>query len=559
MNNRLSDGSSSATSAATTAAVTATNSATKNKHKIFLIVILLSALVNIQLHRSQNNHFVNDDDGNAILPPSVVAFLSSSSSSLSASMIAPPASKKSGSSTEAGAAATNRKKTSAVPTEQRKKQDEQKQTRPAVEQTRTFDEIGKQCGVLISRTGEEEEENGIVQNGERQQSLLSSCGERLGRTWGEFKAKQSQRQEQEEHQSSSSPSPPITITKECLPRLVALSSFQTGGNGIARMLWSLRTGLLSGGSGGPANKAGRIFPWEENTRGTFFTGPKPDPLKGRQSADIPCPAIDDNDRDDLNGTATTTDNDGIDIDIDIDPMDYLSIPYTKANVGLQKFHNAGGIKKLRKGPSHCIQLIRNPGDHLLRNQNRWKTETRMNPNDLDAFVDSVKNNTQMCRKIANNGYKAWVSHYRSWHTFCTTPNAKTTAAATADTNDNNNNNYDSPIPSPRRMTLKYEHITNLTTVSKTMNDLLVFVDYELFGGDTVVGGRNNRNNYVVNYTAVVREPKYVHGTLFKEACGIELARKLHENTKDLATDPSFGYQFDYDEGTWIIPPYTTPS
>ena len=83
-----------------------------------------------------------------------------------------------------------------------------------------------------------------------------------------------------------------------------------------------------------------------------------------------------------------------------------------------------------------------------------------------------------------------------------------------------------------------------------MNNLLKFVDYEKFD--------KRKHNYAVNYSAVVREPKYVHGTLFKEACGVELARKLHENTKDVATDPAFGYEFDYEEGTWIVPSYTPP-
>jgi hypothetical protein len=58
----------------------------------------------------------------------------------------------------------------------------------------------------------------------------------------------------------------------------------------------------------------------------------------------------------------------------------------------------------------------------------------------------------------------------------------------------------------------------------------------------------------VNYAAVVREPTYAHGTLLLEACGVQIARTVHNLTGDIATE--FGYQFNYDKGTWTIPLYT---
>ncbi len=63
--------------------------------------------------------------------------------------------------------------------------------------------------------------------------------------------------------------------------------------------------------------------------------------------------------------------------------------------------------------------------------------------------------------------------------------------------------------------LRYEDLTNLTLVEEKVEGVIDFI------GETKVDG-------VGNYTADLRPPMYMHGTLMAELCGIELARELYK-------------------------------
>lgn len=261
------------------------------------------------------------------------------------------------------------------------------------------------------------------------------------------------------------------IPSDCWPRLVILPSFPTSGNGIVRMLWSLSTGLMTGSSAG----SNRLFRW--NLDNIFYAS-----IDGTVFKESVCPQID----------------------------RLLTVPHSD-RVALQKSHSEPAQWKVT--PSYILQIVRNPGDHLIRNMHRWKTKNNRNEGTLEEFIHTV-NSTQECPIIVAKKSHKWVDFYQKWTLEAETENISLSV-------------------------INYEHITNPEDAESKMRDVIDFVE--------------ERQVYDVNYTAVLKVPSYSHGALFRDACGLEMARQLHEVTQHVSE--AFGYIFDYTEGIWTIPRY----
>eukprot|EP00594_Rhizosolenia_setigera_P003278 CAMPEP_0178939974 /NCGR_PEP_ID=MMETSP0789-20121207/527_1 /TAXON_ID=3005 /ORGANISM="Rhizosolenia setigera, Strain CCMP 1694" /LENGTH=282 /DNA_ID=CAMNT_0020618913 /DNA_START=241 /DNA_END=1085 /DNA_ORIENTATION=- len=159
-------------------------------------------------------------------------------------------------------------------------------------------------------------------------------------------------------------------------------------------------------------------------------------------------------------------------------------------------------------PSYIIRLVRNPGDNLIRNLVRWSTENRDN-NKLskEQFMKKAKRTCNGILSTKHGTGLKWTQFHNSW------------------------------MEASRRIPtviLHYEDMTSLSRVKDEFHSVLNFI--------------GEKSRFAVNYTAAVREPEYVQGTLFRDACGIDKARSLHEITKEVTRD--MGYSFDYEEGVW---------
>jgi len=178
----------------------------------------------------------------------------------------------------------------------------------------------------------------------------------------------------------------------------------------------------------------------------------------------------------------------------------LNLPYA-GSVALTKTHSPPKRHIDGDGRSfitHIVRLVRNPGDNLIRNFSRW-SKTR------NGNEQQIK---RPCLTALRNAVK-WTSFHRKW---------EATSKA---------------IPT---IVLRYEELTDPSVAETAMKGVVDFI------------GEINR--FDVNYTHVVKVPTYTQGTLFRDLCGIDMAREVYEQTKNVTA--SMGYSFDYEEGVWNV-------
>merc|ERR1712194_184514 len=84
--------------------------------------------------------------------------------------------------------------------------------------------------------------------------------------------------------------------------------------------------------------------------------------------------------------------------------------------------------------------------------------------------------------------------------------------------------------------LKYEHLTDAEVAREKMTEVIHFVGGEM--------------KFDLEYDRIIKPPSYVQGTLVKEICGAEVARRINEVTK--VESEALGYRFDREEGVWHV-------
>mmetsp|Transcript_16647 Transcript_16647/g.40603 ORF Transcript_16647/g.40603 Transcript_16647/m.40603 type:complete len:411 (+) Transcript_16647:136-1368(+) len=163
-----------------------------------------------------------------------------------------------------------------------------------------------------------------------------------------------------------------------------------------------------------------------------------------------------------------------------------------------------------------LRLARNPGDQMLRNHFRWNSR-RCYLQGLECFFKRAK---RLCPAMPDV-----AEEYHNFHTFWS--------------------NFDTNIP---QRVAYYEHFTSKAHATDSMvaalqflNTLTPDVDYERFYKD---------EDRMAKATNVIREPKYEHGKLLAEVCGVDIARQVHERTK--AVTKQLGYVFNDEDGTWSL-------
>lgn len=260
------------------------------------------------------------------------------------------------------------------------------------------------------------------------------------------------------------------VPPECMPTLVLLPSFPTSGNELATSLFKLHTGLVTGaiyrvesGNNDP------VYNWLPNPNRFFIA---------RKAA---------------------CDN------------KTLKMPHS-GQVALLKTHSEFRKHFRNKtGPAYVVRILRNPGDHIIRNSARWMGRGPNKNDNFRAFAEKAKK--QCDTLLLNKGWGAyrWARFHKSYR----------------------ENTKKFSIPN---IILKYERMTDPKYSKKAMTDILDFIGEE--------------NKFDVDYAQTLKPIKYVHGTLFKEFCGLDNARKLHEITK--AESEPAGYSFDYETGVWTV-------
>ena len=98
------------------------------------------------------------------------------------------------------------------------------------------------------------------------------------------------------------------------------------------------------------------------------------------------------------------------------------------------------------------------------------------------------------------------------------------------------------------MYVYYEHASQKATVHKAMSTMFHFFDFY-----------SQTNYYMENFykeenikqlRGIVKEPAYEQGTLMARVCGKEIARKVHDMTKEISE--ILGYVFDNETATWSL-------
>ncbi|CAJ1959328.1 unnamed protein product [Cylindrotheca closterium] len=177
-----------------------------------------------------------------------------------------------------------------------------------------------------------------------------------------------------------------------------------------------------------------------------------------------------------------------------------------------KLHVARQHEKLHG----ILRLARNPGDQMLRNHFRWNSR-RCYKEGLECFLEKAH---RLCPAMPDV-----AEEYHNFHTFWS--------------------NFDSTMP---QHVAYYENFSSKAQVKDSivaamqfLNTLTPDVDYERFYKD---------KDRMAMATGVIREPKYEHGKLLAEVCGVAIARRVHAKTK--AVTKELGYVFDNADGTWSL-------
>lgn len=99
-----------------------------------------------------------------------------------------------------------------------------------------------------------------------------------------------------------------------------------------------------------------------------------------------------------------------------------------------------------------------------------------------------------------------------------------------------------------QMVVHYEDITSKNRVSKAIQSVLKYLDRV-----SPVENYLNSNSIemMMEYVKdVIREPKYKHGTLVAQICGEEVAKMVHDATKEYSA--ALGYVFNDSTGFWSL-------
>lgn len=140
-------------------------------------------------------------------------------------------------------------------------------------------------------------------------------------------------------------------------------------------------------------------------------------------------------------------------------------------------------------PSLIVRIARNPGDHVLRNLVRWPNKSKSNKS-YAVFIEQAK---AFCNDTIYSNWNAerWSNFHKDW--------------------SGKASNYSIPT-----YVLRYEDITNPNKAEKVMKEMIDFV-----------GGKVR---FDFNHSAFLKSPDYSPGRLIRDACGVEVARKINEIT-----------------------------
>lgn len=184
----------------------------------------------------------------------------------------------------------------------------------------------------------------------------------------------------------------------------------------------------------------------------------------------------------------------------------------KQDLNAAKLHAARQHEKLHG----ILRLARNPGDQMLRNHFRWSSR-HCYKQGLECFFERAP---RLCPAMPDV-----ADEYHNFHSFWS--------------------NFDTNIP---QHVAYYEHFSSKAHAADSMvaamqflNTLTPDVDYERFYKD---------EDRIAKATNVIREPKYEHGKLLAEVCGLDIARQVHARTKSVTKQ--LGYVFNGADGTWSL-------
>jgi hypothetical protein len=159
-----------------------------------------------------------------------------------------------------------------------------------------------------------------------------------------------------------------------------------------------------------------------------------------------------------------------------------------------------------------IRMARNPGDQILRNRFRWNNHACYKKGD-ECFYHQAK---QYCRSL-----KSLSQTYVAFHSYW--------------------DDFDPEVP---QMIIHNEHITSKDKIEEEVLAVVKFLDKLTPEFDYSGFIHTDQMKYVI------KEPKYMHGTLVAKVCGKEVSRQVHDATKQYSE--KLGYVFDNENATWSL-------
>eukprot|EP00586_Coscinodiscus_wailesii_P000740 CAMPEP_0172485530 /NCGR_PEP_ID=MMETSP1066-20121228/13573_1 /TAXON_ID=671091 /ORGANISM="Coscinodiscus wailesii, Strain CCMP2513" /LENGTH=434 /DNA_ID=CAMNT_0013250833 /DNA_START=245 /DNA_END=1549 /DNA_ORIENTATION=+ len=288
-----------------------------------------------------------------------------------------------------------------------------------------------------------------------------------------------------------------TAPRHCWPRTVLLTSWPTSGNELVRKMFHNVTGLIDFSVYGCFERGlpglvlaqnsqrpffDRMFHhWYMKSWGVFPTAGRTALAKTHM------------------GRKRWFQERGFDADDggDADPREYRNELETYAEV-----------------LSGVVRLVRNPGDHLLRDTMR-QLSGKFDNIHFDDNVKDEKLRQYACSVALENAHE-WVRYHEFWFMF------------------------EESFPLLKHLLMYYERFSDPKTgaAAEEFTELLSFTQ------ETPI---RNVNETVRKY---VHSPRYVNGELMIKHCGLKITRLVHLRTSEVSE--KLGYQFDKETHRWFL-------
>ena len=312
---------------------------------------------------------------------------------------------------------------------------------------------------------------------------------------------------------------PASAPAACFPKLAFLASYPTSGNEIVHGLYEAITGITFAVDApwGMAPKEGGPVAWVPDRRLAEPAGPGHQHFKKPEAGDAgPSGGVrlHIHDRYCRFGRTTADGSESL-LPMGRGTLMKTHFPTTGSDGRGDPVWTRRYAWRYRPSPPHfdvvgLVRLTRNPGDNLLRDAFRW--DNRECQTDIDCFREQAQG---ACERMFDfvPRWNAFHAFWRGWH------------------------GRNKEVP---HMVLHYEDVTDPARAANVMRRVVALA------GEAP----KEKGSVAAAVAAGVRPLDYTPGTLVRDVCGADVARRLHAATSEGAS--GLGYAFDDAAATWAV-------